>query len=103
MLRFMELAMKFRPVYWLFVLGTPFVVSGALVLGRRFDANLGGILLQVCGGFVGLSWTTWMFLELGQALTRLFGSSPNESAATADEPAGTPQPTPGRPPLRRAA
>jgi len=99
----MELEMKFRPVYWSFVLLSPVVVVLALVYGRRFDANLGGILLQVFGGFVGLSWATWMFLEVGQALTRLCGTVPSAAGAEREEVSPTPRPKPAPTPRRRAA
>jgi len=103
MFRFMELTMKFRPVYWSFVVGTPFVVWGAFALGRRFDANMGGLLLQVFGGFVGLGWMTWMFLELGQALTRLLGASSSGQETEAEELPAPPRPKPAPSPIRRAA
>ncbi len=103
MLGFMESAMKFRPVFWSGVVLTPVLAGLALTYGRQFDDYLAGRLLQVAGGFIGLGWSTWMFLEVGQGVTRLFRLGQTDEQPVADETRIPPSPKPARPPLRRAA
>ncbi|GEM_PF-5053545 len=95
--------MKFRPVFWSGVVFTPIIAGLALTYGHQFDDHLGGRLLQVAGGFIGLGWTTWMFLEVGQAVTWLFHLGQSDEQSAADEASTQPSPKPVRPPVRRAA
>ncbi|MCC6908670.1 MAG: hypothetical protein IT430_12060 [Phycisphaerales bacterium] len=94
--------MKFRVVFWLIVVLTPVAVYFMLTVGRQYDDYLAGRLLQVLGGFVGLGWTTWAFLEVAQGLTRLFRANRSDLGEPV-ESAELESTEPGRPPRRRAA
>lgn len=99
--------MKVRPAFASFVFLTPCIVAGLMIVGSRHDESLGGRLLQIAGGFIGLAWSTWMFLEFGLFVTRVLGAgAPNESSEAAESVSDhdlTPVRPTQRPTRRRAA